>query len=506
MKAAPQPSQREGLVVVPKIRRGHAGAWVDDEAQGGKHAGAVKYSPRAVNDPNKTTIKQQIASVAKALNAMDVVAAVTAPDISKWPAQRKKEWALETLKASGYKIDIQSFGVVEIGKNQIETSLTYLDEPGELAAFACVPRVLKRGIQLAGHEDHKGRKFETVTFAAPVTINGVRGNMAVVVKKLDRNLYKTHRILMPDGSAFEFSEQQKTEVGLLDGIPQQEAQGQDANSATDSLQQTPSLVNGKIQKSVREETVPVDELPTTRQFSGRDQTETEAFKRWFGDSKVVNEDGTPRVMYVDTNKKRVRDWFHRLGNSSVPFAINQYRLIRSISHSDDSVNTEIQRSRRDGTDEDRLEKANAVEGVQFSRREGNLLSAQEYARVQSAWVDYTARGYKFFERNNGGIIVDLDSVIVYTDDEGTPEYVLEVGTDDRWSTMMFTTESSKWRRRASAMKCNTAYLKAVLAKQVPVSVLAENALALEGKTEQEQDEMREAWAKEIMAKYPDRKK
>ena len=56
------------------------------------------------------------------------------------------------------------------------------------------------------------------------------------------------------------------------------------------------------------------------------------------------------------------------------------------------------------------------------------------------------------------------------------------------------------------MKCNTAYLKAVLAKQVPVSVLAKNALALEGKTEQEQDEMREAWAKEIMAKYPDREK
>lgn len=56
------------------------------------------------------------------------------------------------------------------------------------------------------------------------------------------------------------------------------------------------------------------------------------------------------------------------------------------------------------------------------------------------------------------------------------------------------------------MKCNTAYLKAVLAKQVPVSVLAENAMALEGKNEKEQDEMREEWAEEIRAKYPDRKK
>ena len=87
----------------------------------------------------------------------------------------------------------------------------------------------------------------------------------------------------------------------------------------------------------------------------------------------------------------------------------------------------------DGTDADRLEKANAVEDVQFSRRDENLLSAQEHVRVQSAWVDYTERGYKFFERNNGGIIIDLDSAIVYTDDEGAPEYVLDVGTDDRWS-------------------------------------------------------------------------
>lgn len=54
------------------------------------------------------------------------------------------------------------------------------------------------------------------------------------------------------------------------------------------------------------------------------------------------------------------------------------------------------------------------------------------------------------------------------------------------------------------MKCNDAYLKAYLERKVPVSVLEENALALEGKTEQEQDEMRERWAKEIVLKYPKR--
>ena len=55
------------------------------------------------------------------------------------------------------------------------------------------------------------------------------------------------------------------------------------------------------------------------------------------------------------------------------------------------------------------------------------------------------------------------------------------------------------------MKRNESYLRACMAKEVPVSVLVANAKALQGKTEQEQDEMREAWAKEIMAKYPNKK-
>ena len=56
------------------------------------------------------------------------------------------------------------------------------------------------------------------------------------------------------------------------------------------------------------------------------------------------------------------------------------------------------------------------------------------------------------------------------------------------------------------MKRNKAYLKACMAKEVPVSVLVKNAKDLEGKSERVQDELREKWAKEIMAKYPNKKK
>ena len=46
------------------------------------------------------------------------------------------------------------------------------------------------------------RNLKTITFAAPVEINSIRGNVAVVVKSADKNRYKAHRILTPDGNLF----------------------------------------------------------------------------------------------------------------------------------------------------------------------------------------------------------------------------------------------------------------------------------------------------------------
>lgn len=61
---------------------------------------------------------------------------------------------------------------------------------------------LYKGIEIGKHSEHKGRKYDTITFAGPVVINGQRGNMAVVVRRDNNNYYKAHRLLMPDGTQF----------------------------------------------------------------------------------------------------------------------------------------------------------------------------------------------------------------------------------------------------------------------------------------------------------------
>lgn len=55
------------------------------------------------------------------------------------------------------------------------------------------------------------------------------------------------------------------------------------------------------------------------------------------------------------------------------------------------------------------------------------------------------------------------------------------------------------------MKFSESYCKACITRKVPLSVLVANGRALEGKSEEEQYEMREAWAKEILEKYPPKK-
>ena len=84
----------------------------------------------------------------------------------------------------------------------------YADRQEERAALVLIPYVLKRGIEIGHHGNHKLRQKETITFAGPVIINGIRGNMAVVVN-MRGNHYYAHRVVMPDGTVFKFSQKNK---------------------------------------------------------------------------------------------------------------------------------------------------------------------------------------------------------------------------------------------------------------------------------------------------------
>ena len=73
-------------------------------------------------------------------------------------------------------------------------------------------RLLKRGIEIYNYDN---RGVKSVTIAAPVIINGVRGNLAVSVRKCGKSKYYSHRILLPDGSEFNLSDNKKQNLQRL---------------------------------------------------------------------------------------------------------------------------------------------------------------------------------------------------------------------------------------------------------------------------------------------------
>ena len=161
----------------------------------------------SAKDPNATSIKEQIEASKDKLNEMTVVASANVPTNLQSKREAAK-WLTSQLSRWGGQVDRQGYGYIFFSKDDIDQGLRYADTPEEKAALAVLPQVLKRGIEIDQHGNHKAREKQSITFAAPVELNGIRGNMGVVINK-HGNYYYAHRIVLPDGSVFKFSDKNK---------------------------------------------------------------------------------------------------------------------------------------------------------------------------------------------------------------------------------------------------------------------------------------------------------
>lgn len=161
-------------------------------------------------DPERSKIKDQIRGAQDELNEMKVATSIQAPENLRG-RQDTMAWVQKVLPNYHGSVDTKLLGKVTFEKEEIAAGLRYAKTPEERAAIATVPMVLKRGIEVGEHSNHKGRKKHTVTIAAPVEINGVRGNVGVVVS-MSNGKYYAHRILLPNGEMFQFGGGEKNEA------------------------------------------------------------------------------------------------------------------------------------------------------------------------------------------------------------------------------------------------------------------------------------------------------
>lgn len=234
-------------------------------------------------NPDTAGIKEQIRNSLSLLSSLKPVAEVNVPTNLN-NAQKAASWAIELLKQTGFQVDRQYFGRILFSERDIKDAVKYAKTNEERAALAVLPQVLKRGIEIGRHNDHKLRKKQTVTFAAPVIINGIRGNVAVVVN-LNGNHYYTHRILLPDGETFTFSTQQKEVLpGMRRGVTENSSL---ANATSSTSESTIHEITRNVKNSLSD-------------YDSTGATLSSEQQAYFADSKIRDEQGRLMVVYHGT--------------------------------------------------------------------------------------------------------------------------------------------------------------------------------------------------------------
>lgn len=289
--------------------------------------GLIRYSPKS---EESMSIKEQIRKHLQEINERGIIKEVQVDTTKAANKREMRQEMMDYFSQFGYKVERAKFGTVEIDKKQFNKGMNYVKTTEEYAAMKAIPYVIKQGIDISGHEDHKGRGFSTITFAAQVKLNGIVGDMGVVVKKTGSYKYKAHRILMPDGSAFSFDQTENadnwTDVGKL---PNGNGMTSTASASENNISDLKQNVNEKF--SMKEDSdFEYDEDSNLTREQQR-QVATPEFKRWFGKSKVVDEDGKPLVVYHATDAEftvfdRERLGEYTSGNTSDEAAIESAKV------------------------------------------------------------------------------------------------------------------------------------------------------------------------------------
>ena len=144
--------------------------------------------------------------------------------------------------------------------------------------------------------------------------------MAAIVRETSKNHYDMHRIVMPDGSVFTFTEKANAETGPATATPASGALTQPTVSASDnSIADSSGKSNTKISKQERDST-------------GRQLTEQQ--QEYFKDSKVRDAEGRLMPLYHQTDAEfTVFDTRHKgagTGDNETPFGVFLKKSSRDI--------------------------------------------------------------------------------------------------------------------------------------------------------------------------------
>lgn len=204
----------------------------------------VRFSAEA---ESSFSAKNQLKDHLEDLNKMDPVVHVNSDTYTFRNKTDLRKILTNEFAKSGFIVDRQGFGKVTFDEEAIGQIISYIEQSDSagILAIKAAPAVVKRGIEIGTQKNYKNRGYDTVTFGAPVTINGERGNVAVVVRMIKNNRAHCVRIVLPDGSNFTFNGNKKADTKIGSGT--ETRVGKRISSALfNSMQQSDKSVKGKF--------------------------------------------------------------------------------------------------------------------------------------------------------------------------------------------------------------------------------------------------------------------
>ena len=178
--------------------------------------GEVKYS--ANGDTEGKSIKEQIINSLDVLNSMEPVAKIQLRGMGNKTKAEIFFEVLQDIKSKGMTIDKKDFGIITLTEDDINRGLDYVNSDAEYSAYFAIHRVLKRGVVIGEHTDHKNRNMRTVTIGAPIILDDERCNVGIALKAIKGYRYKSLRVVLWDGSKVDTKKETKATTSRMTDV------------------------------------------------------------------------------------------------------------------------------------------------------------------------------------------------------------------------------------------------------------------------------------------------
>lgn len=225
------------------------------------------------------------------LQKMSIVKKLTGNEFKKEGGKTLREKITDFFESLGNSVRTEQFGDVKLTKSSIHSELRHGITYKKIVSFAAIPDVLKNGTVINIEKKSNGT-VERVVVAAPILIGEEKNYMGVMLQRdsQSQRLYihdvitEKEDFLISNGNPVTYGAVEESKNLFLTSILRKALLVKD-NSMQNSQEDAPKKIDSRKD---------VD-----------DSVQSQEFKIWFGDwqndsenaSKVVNADGTPKIMY-----------------------------------------------------------------------------------------------------------------------------------------------------------------------------------------------------------------